>query len=46
MFVVEGVPQTVMQPSVDALTEPNNITFKFGPYDLTDPTYIILNNDA
>ena len=34
--VVDAAPQDVMQPSVDALTEYENVTFKFGPYDFAD----------
>lgn len=34
--VVDAAPQEVMQPSVDALAQYENITFKFGPYDFAD----------
>lgn len=34
--VVDAAPQEVMQPSVDALAEYDNITCKFGPYDFAD----------
>lgn len=36
VLVVDDAPQEVMQPSVDALKDFKNITFKFGPYDLND----------
>lgn len=36
VLVVDDAPQAVMQPSVDALSEFPNITFKFGKYDLSD----------
>jgi UDP-N-acetylmuramoylalanine--D-glutamate ligase len=36
VLVVDDAPQSVMQPSVDALKEYPNITFKFGAYDLAD----------
>lgn len=36
VLVVDAASQEVMQPSVDALKEFPNITFKFGPYDLED----------
>lgn len=36
VLVVDDAPQEVMQPSVDALSEFPNITFKFGKYDLDD----------
>jgi len=36
VLVVDDAPQEVMQASVDALTQYENITFKFGPYDLED----------
>lgn len=38
VLVVDDAPQEVMQPSVDALAEYKNITFKFGPYDEADFT--------
>lgn len=38
ILVVDSAPQAVMQPSVDALAEYKNVTFKFGPYDLVDFT--------
>jgi UDP-N-acetylmuramoylalanine--D-glutamate ligase len=38
VLVVDNAPQEVMQPSVDALREHANISFKFGPYDTTDFT--------
>jgi len=38
VLVVDDAPQTVMQPSVDALSEYSNITFKFGPYEEKDFT--------
>lgn len=34
--VVDDAPQEVMQPAVDALSDLNNIEFKFGPYDFAD----------
>ncbi len=34
--VVDAAPQEVMQPSVDALAQYENVTFKFGPYDFAD----------
>jgi UDP-N-acetylmuramoylalanine--D-glutamate ligase len=34
--VVDAAPQEVMQPSVDALAQYNNVSFKFGPYDFAD----------
>lgn len=36
ILVVDDAPQSVMQPSVDALEEFKNIKFKFGKYDLND----------
>jgi len=36
VLVVDDAPQEVMQPSVDALAEFPNITFKFGKYDVDD----------
>ncbi|HEX8946747.1 MAG TPA: UDP-N-acetylmuramoyl-L-alanine--D-glutamate ligase [Candidatus Paceibacterota bacterium] len=36
VLVVDDAPQEVMQPSVDALKDYSNISFKFGPYDLAD----------
>ncbi|HEX8993968.1 MAG TPA: Mur ligase family protein, partial [Candidatus Paceibacterota bacterium] len=36
ILVVDDAPQSVMQPSVDALKGYPNISFKFGPYDLQD----------
>jgi len=38
VLVVDDAPQAVMQPSVDALAEYKNVTFKFGPYDTADFT--------
>jgi len=38
VLVVDNAPQEVMQPSVDALSEYPNITFKFGAYDTADFT--------
>ncbi|MDB5189486.1 MAG: UDP-N-acetylmuramoylalanine--D-glutamate ligase [Parcubacteria group bacterium] len=38
ILVVDDASQEVMQPSVDALREFDNITFKFGPYELSDFT--------
>jgi UDP-N-acetylmuramoylalanine--D-glutamate ligase len=38
VLVVDNAPQEVMQPSVDALSEYPNITFKFGAYDKADFT--------
>jgi len=38
VLVVDDAPQEVMQPSVDALKEYENITFKFGAYDTADFT--------
>jgi UDP-N-acetylmuramoylalanine--D-glutamate ligase len=38
VLVVDDAPQDVMQPSVDALVEYDNVTFKFGPYDSADFT--------
>lgn len=38
VLVVDDAPQAVMQPSVDALSEYDNITFKFGPYEEADFT--------
>ena len=34
--VVDAAAQEVMQPSVAALAQYENVTFKFGPYDFTD----------
>jgi UDP-N-acetylmuramoylalanine--D-glutamate ligase len=34
--VVDAASQEVMQPSVDALSQFKNVTFKFGPYDFAD----------
>ncbi len=34
--VVDAASQDVMQPSVDALSGYENVTFKFGPYDFND----------
>lgn len=36
VLVVDSAAQEIMQPSVDALKEFSNITFKFGPYNLED----------
>ena len=36
VLVVDDAPAEVMQPSVDALKQYDNITFKFGPYDTID----------
>lgn len=36
VLVVDSAPQAVMQPSVDALSQYQNVTFKFGPYDTAD----------
>jgi UDP-N-acetylmuramoylalanine--D-glutamate ligase len=36
VLVVDNAPVEVMQPSVDALKQYSNITFKFGPYDTAD----------
>jgi UDP-N-acetylmuramoylalanine--D-glutamate ligase len=36
ILVVDDAPQSVMQPSVDALKEFKNVKFKFGKYDLAD----------
>lgn len=36
VLVVDDAPQEVMQPSVDALKDYENVTFKFGPYDEAD----------
>ena len=36
VLVVDDAPQSVMQPSVDALAQYPNVTFKFGPYDTAD----------
>ena len=38
VLVVDDAPQEVMRPSVDALKEYSNITFKFGPYEKSDFT--------
>ncbi|MCA9357336.1 UDP-N-acetylmuramoyl-L-alanine--D-glutamate ligase [Candidatus Nomurabacteria bacterium] len=38
VLVVDDASQEVMQPSVDALQEYDNIKFKFGPYDTDDFT--------
>lgn len=38
VLVVDSAPQAVMQPSVDALQEYPNISFKFGAYDTADFT--------
>jgi len=38
VLVVDDAPQSVMQPSVDALSQYDNVTFKFGPYDTSDFT--------
>jgi len=45
VLVVDSAPQEVMQPSVDALAEYENITFTFGPYDtnnFTDCDYVLV----
>ena len=34
--VVDAAAQEVMQPSVDALAQYSNVTFKFGPYNFDD----------
>lgn len=34
--VADAASQEVMQPSVDALSQYENVTFKFGPYDFAD----------
>jgi UDP-N-acetylmuramoylalanine--D-glutamate ligase len=36
ILVVDDASEEVMQPSVDALKDFENIKFKFGPYDLND----------
>lgn len=36
VLVVDDAAQSVMQPSVDALSEYKNVRFKFGPYDPED----------
>ena len=38
VLVVDNAQQSVMQPSVDALSAYSNITCKFGEYDLADFT--------
>lgn len=38
VLVVDSAPQAVMQPSVDALKEYKNISFKFGQYEVADFT--------
>jgi UDP-N-acetylmuramoylalanine--D-glutamate ligase len=45
VLVVDDAPQEVMQPSVDALEQYKNITFKFGPYvesDFTSCDYVLV----
>jgi len=45
VLVVDDAPQEVMQPSVDALSQYENITFKFGPYqeaDFTSADYVLV----
>lgn len=39
ILVTDDAPQEVMQPSVDALKQYSNITFKFGPYEISDFTH-------
>jgi len=49
VLVVDNASQEVMQPSVDALQEYPNITFKFGAYDLADFTqcdYVLVGAGA
>ncbi len=36
ILVVDSAPQTVMQPSIDALSAYPNVRFKFGLYDFAD----------
>lgn len=36
IVVVDAAPQEVMQPSVDALAQYDNVAFRFGPYDFVD----------
>lgn len=36
VLVVDDAVQSVMQPSVDALSDLKNVRFKFGPYDTED----------
>lgn len=36
LTIVDAAPQEVMQPAVDALSQYENITFTFGPYDFAD----------
>lgn len=38
VLVVDDASQDVMQPSVDALAQYDNVSFKFGPYDISDFT--------
>lgn len=38
VLVVDDASREVMQPSVDALKDYPNVTFKFGPYNLSDFT--------
>jgi len=49
VLVVDDATQDVMQPSVDALVEYQNVTFKFGPYDEADFTaadYVLVGAGA
>lgn len=49
ILVVDDAPQEVMQPSVDALSEYNNVQFKFGPYDpadFTSPDFVLVGAGA
>jgi UDP-N-acetylmuramoylalanine--D-glutamate ligase len=49
VLVVDDASQEVMQPSVDALSEYDNVTFKFGPYNTTDFTsadYVLVGAGA
>ena len=45
VLVVDDAPQEVMQPSVDALSQYENVSFKFGPYDTADfisPDFVLV----
>ncbi len=49
VLVVDDAPESVMQPAVDALSQYQNITFKFGPYenqDFVDCDFVLVGAGA
>ena len=49
VHVVDDAPQEVMQPSVDALSEYDNVSFTFGPYQtehFTEADYVLVGAGA